>query len=183
MSREDVVQITRRHDPATPRPTRIRRALRAPFLEYRPAVGGKCYRLLLGAALALCLQALFFPVPASPDNSRLTDGFVVSNSGRYVVEYRTHPSPIPVNDMFTMTVTVREPLKRLPARHIKLRVDAGMSEHNHGMNTMPVVERLANGQFTVRGMLFHMAGKWELAFSIKRGILSDKAEQVIHVQP
>jgi hypothetical protein len=110
------------------------------------------------------------------------DTFVISDSGSYVVEYRSHPSPIPMNDMFEMTVQVRQRLKKSPARNVVLQVDAGMSEHNHGMNTMPVVESLPNGQFRVRGMLFHMPGKWELSFVVKRGILSDKAEDVVHLR-
>lgn len=110
------------------------------------------------------------------------DALVISDSGKYVVEYLTHPSPIPMNRMFEMTVSVRQRLKKSLAQNITLQVDAGMSEHNHGMNTMPMVERLPNRQFRVRGMLFHMAGRWELTFLIKRGIMVDKAEQVLQIQ-
>ena len=109
-------------------------------------------------------------------------GPVVSQSGNYIVEYDTVPSPIPTNRMFEMTVSVRERLKKSLARNVTLEVDAGMPAHNHGMNTMPVVERLPSRQFRVRGMLFHMRGEWKLVFSIKRGIMVDKAEQILEIR-
>ncbi len=107
---------------------------------------------------------------------------VVSDSGKYIVEYVTQPSPIPPNEMFEMTVNVRERLKKTSANNVSLEIRAGMSIHNHGMNTSPVVERMKDRRFRVRGMLFHMTGPWELVFVIKRGIIVDKAEQLVHVQ-
>ncbi|MDJ0893237.1 MAG: hypothetical protein QNK18_18835 [Gammaproteobacteria bacterium] len=107
---------------------------------------------------------------------------VVSHSGKYIVEYVTQPSPIPPNEMFEMTVSVRERLKKTSANNVSLEIRAGMSIHNHGMNTSPVVERMKDRRFRVRGMLFHMTGPWELVFVIKRGIIVDKAEQLVHVQ-
>jgi hypothetical protein len=38
-----------------------------------------------------------------------------------------------------------------------------------------VVERREDGTFSVRGMLFHMPGEWNMTFSIKRGLMKDKA--------
>ena len=128
--------------------------------------------------LALGWAVIGTPVAASERIGTL----VVSHSGKYVVDYVTHPSPIPTNEMFEMTVSVRERLKKTSANNVSLEVRAGMSIHNHGMNTMPVVERLADRRFRVKGMLFHMTGPWELVFVINRGILVDKAEQVVYVQ-
>ena len=134
-----------------------------------------CYVVLLFLALG---GSAGVPVAAAESVGKS----VVSNSGRYVVEYLTHPDPIPTNEMFEMTVSVREPLKKTSAKNVTLEVRAGMSVHNHGMNTMPVVERLQDRRFRVRGMLFHMSGPWELVFLIKRGIMADKAEHVVYVQ-
>lgn len=48
-----------------------------------------------------------------------------------------------------------------------LKADASMPEHKHGMNYRPVVSPLGGGQFRVEGMMFHMAGHWQLVFEVK----------------
>jgi hypothetical protein len=50
-----------------------------------------------------------------------------------------------------------------------LKADATMPEHKHGMNYRPVVTPLGGGRFRVEGMMFHMAGHWELAFEVQAG--------------
>ncbi len=50
-----------------------------------------------------------------------------------------------------------------------LKADATMPEHKHGMNYRPVVTPLGAGRFRVEGMMFHMAGHWELAFEVQAG--------------
>lgn len=47
------------------------------------------------------------------------------------------------------------------------KVDASMPEHKHGMNYRPVVSPLGGGRFRVEGMMFHMAGLWQLVFEVQ----------------
>ena len=136
-------------------------------------LGSALFRLVASVG---CLAAAAVALAQAPNAS------LVSRSGNYIVEYHTSPSPIPTNRMFEMTVSVRERLKKSLARNVTLEVDAGMPDHNHGMNTMPVVERLPSRKFRVRGMLFHMRGEWKLVFSVKRGIMVDKAEQILDIR-
>ena len=49
------------------------------------------------------------------------------------------------------------------------KADATMPAHRHGMNYRPVIKPLGAGRFRVEGMMFHMAGQWELAFEVKSG--------------
>ncbi len=138
-------------------------------------------------APSLVVIAIYFSLacflrPAAGATGEGFDASLITESGYYVVEYRTDPSPIPANKLFEMTVSVRQRLKKSPAQNVTVEVDAGMSEHNHGMNTVPVVERLPNHQFRVRGMLFHMPGKWELTFTVKRGVVTDKAEHILYIR-
>ena len=46
---------------------------------------------------------------------------------------------------------------------------ATMPEHRHGMNYRPLITPLGSGRFRVEGMMFHMAGHWQLAFEIQAG--------------
>ncbi|MFO1303643.1 MAG: hypothetical protein U1F54_07910 [Burkholderiales bacterium] len=82
----------------------------------------------------------------------------------YSIAYRATPSPIPMGQHFALDVTVcprdKSPLPR------SLRVDAGMPEHKHGMNYKPTVTAKGGGRFRVEGMLFHMSGRWEIAFDV-----------------
>jgi hypothetical protein len=112
----------------------------------------------------------------------LERGTLVSKRGTYVVEYVADPAPIPLNEMFGLKVEVRERHKRKPASRVSLEVDAGMLAHNHGMNVMPKVDRLPDGTFRVKGLLFHMSGEWHLTFAIKRGLMRDKAETDVVVE-
>lgn len=65
-------------------------------------------------------------------------------------------------EAFAMAVRV------CPADARLLRVDATMPEHRHGMNYRPRLVPQADG-WRVEGLLFHMAGRWELRFDVEQG--------------
>lgn len=54
------------------------------------------------------------------------------------------------------------------AAHLQ-KVDATMPEHRHGMNYRPRITPLGDGRFRVEGMMFHMAGHWQLVFEVQAG--------------
>jgi len=130
-----------------------------------------------GVLFATCLTVLPSVVTAVPGPME-----VLTESGRYVIQYSTDPSPVPRNEMFEMQVSVREPLKKGPAEHISLEVDAGMPGHGHGMNTSPVVKGSPADGFRVHGMCLHMAGDWELTFTVRRGVMSDRGVVQVNVK-
>lgn len=45
---------------------------------------------------------------------------------------------------------------------VRIKVDATMPAHQHGMNYAPEITRIENGNFSVSGMFFHMPGIWQL---------------------
>ena len=49
------------------------------------------------------------------------------------------------------------------------KADASMPAHKHGMNYRPTIKPLGDGRFRVDGMMFHMAGQWQLAFEVQAG--------------
>jgi hypothetical protein len=50
-----------------------------------------------------------------------------------------------------------------------LRVDAEMPEHRHGMNYQPSIRaRDRPNYFLAEGLLFHMPGRWQVTFELKR---------------
>ncbi len=100
----------------------------------------------------------------------------ISRDGRYLVRVSTDPDPIPFNEPFTVDVDVFDassPSKSLEGASVV--VDAWMPDHGHGMNRFPKTEPLDNGRQRVRGMLFHMLGKWELNVDVIHENLSSRA--------
>lgn len=108
-----------------------------------------------------------------------------SAAGRYGVRFETRPEPIPLNEPFDLSVDVRAGCAAdatAPAELDRLRVDAMMPEHRHGMNTEPRVVRVAPGRFEVRGLLFHMAGIWELHFDVTRDGILERTQYDVRVE-
>lgn len=102
------------------------------------------------------------------------------SSPAYRVNYIPEPDPIPLNQHFRLRLQVQQadgrPLPPEQAQSLSITVDASMPEHNHGMNVKPQVKTLAPGQFEVQGLLFHMAGYWEIEVQIQN---SGNSERVI----
>ena len=48
----------------------------------------------------------------------------------------------------------------------RLRVDATMPAHGHGMNYKPTEKKLGPGWSRFDGFVFHMPGKWQLSFDL-----------------
>jgi len=77
------------------------------------------------------------------------------------------PSRIPMAKHFAVEVQLCDTAGVSGSRLQK--ADATMPEHRHGMNYRPVVTPLGGGRFRVDGMMFHMAGRWQLAFEVRAG--------------
>jgi hypothetical protein len=120
--------------------------------------------------------------PAAPRPTPGEPLRVSSARGTYRVEFTTWPAPIPLNEPFEIAVRVLDARTSLVAEGIVLNVDAAMPEHGHGMNTQPVVSSPASGQYTVRGMLFHMPGRWELYFDMQQGGVTERAAYVVELE-
>src|SRR5262249_11565935 len=79
-------------------------------------------------------------------------------SSDVTVLFRTVPPTIEIGRHFTVEAVVCAPTP-LPTR---LRIDAQMPEHRHGMNYRPTVVKGGDGVYVAEGMLFHMPGRWHL---------------------
>ena len=78
--------------------------------------------------------------------------------------------------MFDVKFSVVDSAGRVVSSTTEVFVDAAMPSHGHGMNTRPRVQRNADGTHTARGLLFHMAGHWELYFDITAGDVTERAQ-------
>ena len=101
-------------------------------------------------------------------------------SARFALAYRTDPTPIPAHQHFTMQVAICR--KPGAAAVESLAVDATMPEHRHGMNYRPEVRANAPGRYEVTGMLFHMSGRWQLAFDVRADGHTDRLLHTVELR-
>ncbi|MEO7852715.1 MAG: hypothetical protein ABIR94_10765 [Rubrivivax sp.] len=64
----------------------------------------------------------------------------------------------------------------------EVRVDAQTPEHRHGMNYRASVRPLGNGSYRAEGLLFHMPGRWNLIFDVRRGNTVLRLSQALQVE-
>jgi hypothetical protein len=91
-------------------------------------------------------------------------GDKLASSEHYTIAYRAAPTPVVTGEHFALDITVCPLGNAPPAR--ALRVDASMPEHRHGMNYRPTVVANGRGRYRADGLLFHMSGRWEIAFDV-----------------
>jgi len=85
-------------------------------------------------------------------------------SERVAVSYRTTPTRIEVGKPFVLELAACAKQGALDAGRVRL--DATMPEHRHGMNYRVKVVPVAEGRYRSEGWLFHMPGRWEFAFEL-----------------
>ena len=97
----------------------------------------------------LASGALACPTP--PDAIQLA-----SDMDQAPLAYAQMDAP-PLSAPFVMTVTFCDPPQQVEA----LMFDALMPAHRHGMNFTVDVSKIADNQFEVTNVVFHMPGVWE----------------------
>lgn len=110
---------------------------------------------MLGAA-AGCAAALPALACELPPGVRV-------ESDRVAVSYWTIPKEIAVGKPFAVEIAAC-PKGEAQAVSERVRLDAHMPEHRHGMNYRVKVVPLGPGRYHSEGWLFHMPGRWEFVF-------------------
>lgn len=132
-------------------------------IPYTTALPNSVPRLVAAAALALfslraSAQTCGTDLPGKPT---LIDG------PRHRIAFVARPDPIPLDAHFAIDFSVCPKAgATLPQ---SVRVTATMPEHRHGMNYRPVVTAPQPGRYRAEGLLFHMSGRWEIAFELVDG--------------
>lgn len=118
-------------------------------------------------ALALLLVAFAVPAFACPiDGAKLAAGGVQA-------AWQVVGAPVAVGRHFALDLRV------CPADAVLERVDAVMPEHRHGMNYRPSVKALGDGRWRAEGLMFHMAGRWELRLDVAQGGRTERLREAI----
>ncbi len=110
---------------------------------------------------------------------------VISGMERYDLRLAPEPALPPLNEPFTLRVTITErgSGKPVPAgESVALGVDAWMPEHLHGLTARPSILREGEGVYVVANLLLHMEGKWQMYFDITNGPLTERAQIDMAIQ-
>lgn len=112
--------------------------------------------------LAAALPAAACPLPAP-----------ALQQGEVQAAWQVSGAPIAVGRHFALDVRV------CPADAALVRVDATMPEHRHGMNYRPSLKALGEGRWRADGLMFHMAGRWELRLDVQRSGRTERLLETI----
>lgn len=140
--------------------------------------------LILAALLPLSCRSAPSERPRqiSSPHAPASEGFrsdrtATTRDGRLVVAWKPVPDPIPVDEMFELVVLVTEAgPEALPVEGAIVWVRGSMPNHGHGMNVEPRSTELGDGLYRVRGMLLHMAGRWELGIDVVHDSIAASAD-------
>src|SRR5262245_66382888 len=112
--------------------------------------------MFLALAAALVAFAVEGAQPCEAPRAFQPSGRLESSD--VIVLFRTVPPTIEIGRHFTVEAVVCSPAP-MPTR---LRVDALMPEHRHGMNYRPTVAKGGDGVYVPQGMLLPIPGTWQL---------------------
>jgi hypothetical protein len=129
--------------------------------------------LLASSGLLLALLLSFSAWADCPLDLGHGTGLVVF-SDHYLVAFRPEPLRIEVGEPFSLLFNV---CTKSNSPGELVAVDAQMPEHRHGMNDRPTIVSLGEGRYRVDGMMFHMAGRWEISIDVRAG---EESERLSH---
>ena len=122
------------------------------------------------------------PPPAAPIDLTTTNGGP-SNDRNYYVAWQPEPDPIPIGEVFALKLWILEgPAGGAIVNGVDVRVSAWMPDHDKWMQRDPDVAPLDAGHFAAKGMLFPMAGRWELYVDVTRDGLTERGQYLLRVE-
>ena len=109
------------------------------------------------------IALLVWPLHSLAGCPTLENSIQLQNAG-FSLAFVTDPESPPLGTHFKINTIVCKDHQPWSG---KLKVDADMPQHGHGMNYKPEVEMRNAGQFQASGFLFHMPGEWRIRFQVR----------------
>ncbi|MDB4838055.1 FixH family protein [Marinomonas sp.] len=132
-------------------------------IKLRPTM--KAMRVLMPAFLLCMLNAPSTLACTLPDNADATVNDVTVNKGDLLVSINFLPKTLEIGSLHSLMVHVCRKDNQPFAG--KIKADAIMPAHNHGMNYQPRFTVEEPGQFKGTGFVFHMPGVWRLRLTLE----------------
>lgn len=126
-------------------------------MSRKPLAAARRWPLVAAVACSVATAAQACPLPSAAGGEQR-----IAQAG-IELAWQAEAGRLAVGQPFALRVQI------CPASAKLLQVDATMPEHRHGMNYRPSVKPLGDARWHVEGLLWHMAGRWELAFEVDAG--------------
>jgi hypothetical protein len=118
-------------------------------------------------ALWLIVGSLLTAVAGAREAQLIADLEAISSSGQSIQIF-SQLSPLQINKIHGWQIVVRA-ADGEPVSGAEISVSGGMPEHDHGIPTQPRITRqLEPGVYLLKGVRFHMPGKWQLVVEIEQ---------------
>ena len=127
---------------------------------------------VIGAAAVACAPMLLGIGSACACGEQLSGAMRHVQSAKYEIVFTSLPAPIETGRHFSLDLAICPRGSALLPDAV--RVDAVMPEHRHGMNYRPEIQSLGGGRWRVEGLMFHMAGRWEMVFEVAAGAITTR---------
>lgn len=99
----------------------------------------------------------------------------ISQQGNFSVELEASDGKTGLSEFQTWQLTIRDASSDEDVTPVRVVVGGGMPAHGHGLPTQPqVTEYLGGGRYKLEGLMFNMAGEWQLIFEITTGRVTDR---------
>jgi hypothetical protein len=127
---------------------------------------------------ALCIAATVARGADGHCGQSLGDNATRLAESGVVLVFKPSIVPIPVGQPFGVDFVL---CPSTPAPD-EVRVDALLPEHRHGMNYRASVRSLGAQRYRAEGLLFHMPGRWDLIFDVRRGNTVLRLSQALQLE-
>jgi len=98
-----------------------------------------------------------------------------SQQGNFLVDLRSPAADIGLSEFHTWQLSIRDAKTKLGIVPARVVVGGGMPAHGHGLPTQPqVTAHLGDGNYQLEGLMFNMAGQWQLVFDISTRTSADR---------
>jgi len=123
-------------------------------------------KLFCNVGILFCCTGLF---SVSYSNNSSCDNLISSTnvvrSEPFLLHYSFSPEK-PVTGTYTdLLLTICEGTQPVKGR---IKVEAVMPAHGHGMNYLPKITQVTDGNYVAKGLLFHMPGLWQIAVRLQQ---------------
>ncbi len=127
-------------------------------------------------------EASLVTITGHEQDDSIATANAISNAGNYRVMVELGDAGIAVGVPFDLHISYEMADGTRAPGGVFLDADAYMPHHFHGMNVIPRARPTARGAYDVRGMVFHMTGRWEVYLDLTHKGITERAQFVFEVE-
>jgi len=122
---------------------------------------------VMGTCLALCLALCLVLTGSASEVSESQRWQETSEQGNFVVDLIATDAEIKLSEFLSWQLVIRDAYSNQGVAPVRVVIGGGMPAHGHGLPTQPeVTGHTGDGHYQLEGLMFNMAGQWQLVLQI-----------------